>query len=65
MNDSRPVWRRSSYCSGAASTCVEMASDGQVVAIRDSKVPGGPVFRFTVEEWRAFVRGVRAGEFEV
>jgi hypothetical protein len=64
MNDSLPAWRRSSHCSGAASTCVEVAIGDHVVAVRDSKAAASPVLRFTVEEWRAFVRGVRAGEFE-
>ena len=65
MNDNLPAWRRSSRCSGAASSCVEVAMGDDFVTIRDSKVAGSPVLRFTVEEWRAFVHGVRAGEFEV
>lgn len=65
MNDSLPAWRRSSYCTGAATTCVEVAVGDGIVAVRDSKVVPGPVLRFTVEEWEAFVHGVRAGEFEV
>ncbi len=64
--DGGPVaWRRSSYCSGASSTCVEVAIGDQLVTVRDSKVEAGPMLRFTLAEWRAFVRGVRAGEFEV
>jgi hypothetical protein len=65
MNGSATTWRRSSYCSGAASTCVEVAIGAQMVTVRDSKVSASPILRFTLEEWRAFVRGVRAGEFEV
>ena len=57
------VWYRSSYCTGAASSCVEVAWDEGNVLVRDSKDPTGPVLRFTGEEWRAFLEGVRGGEF--
>jgi hypothetical protein len=36
-----------------------------MVTVRDSKVTVSPILRFTIDEWRAFIRGVRAGEFEV
>jgi len=65
MNGKAATWRRSSFCSGAASTCVEVAIGTRMVTVRDSKAVASPILRFTVEEWRAFVRGVRAGEFEV
>lgn len=58
-------WRRSSACTGADSTCVEVAVRAGDVAVRDSKDPGGPELRFSPAEWGAFVRGVRAGEFEL
>jgi hypothetical protein len=32
-------------------------------AVRDSKDPASPVLTFTAQEWVAFVRGVKAGEF--
>ena len=56
-------WHRSSYCTGAAATCVEVAMDGSNVLVRDSKQVGGPVLRFSRAEWLMFVRCVRAGEF--
>jgi hypothetical protein len=34
------------------------------VLVRDSKVPDGPVLEFSVAEWRVFLRGVWAGEFD-
>lgn len=58
-------WRRAARCSGVNSTCVEVAATADGVAVRDSKDPSGPVLRFTAEEWRVFVAGVRAGEFDV
>jgi hypothetical protein len=57
-------WHKSSV--SGVSECVEMAllgADG--VLVRDSKEPGGPVLAFTAAEWRAFVEGVRLGEFDV
>ena len=58
-------WIKSSL-SFANGDCVEMTTlaDGQI-GVRDSKDSGGPVLRFTVSEWRAFVGGVRNGEFDL
>lgn len=56
-------WHRSSYCTGANSTCVEVAMQGGTVLVRDSKQPKGPVLRFTTDEWRLFVMAVASGEF--
>ena len=38
--------------------------DGDV-AVRDSKDRDGPVLRYTPREWRAFIAGVKDGEFEL
>lgn len=38
-----------------------MTSDA--VLVRDSKSPENAPLVFTVDEWSAFVQGVRAGEF--
>ena len=53
----------SSFCH--AGGCVGVASlpDGGR-AVRDTKASDGPVLRFTPAEWRAFVAGVRNGEFD-
>lgn len=59
------IWRRSTYCSGANSTCVEVSINDAEVIVRDSKDPGGATLRFTVAEWEAFVMGARQGEFDV
>ncbi|ABD12064.1 DUF397 domain-containing protein [Frankia sp. CcI156] len=55
-------WRKSSY-SATQTTCVEVAQVDEVVAVRDSKDPTGPVLVFTPDEWAAFLAGVRDGEF--
>ena len=35
-----------------------------VVAVRDSKNPNGPKLLFTRPEWKAFVNGLKAGDFD-
>lgn len=57
-------WRTSS-ASGGAGNCVEVAfTNSDEVWVRDSKDPDGAMLRFTRQEWRAFVAGVRQGEFD-
>ncbi|HET8684598.1 MAG TPA: DUF397 domain-containing protein [Micromonosporaceae bacterium] len=56
-----PDWRRSRRCESSA--CIEAALVGSDVAVRDSKHPDGPVLRFSLAEWDAFVDGVQAGDF--
>jgi Domain of unknown function (DUF397) len=58
-------WRKSSYSLGSDSTCVEVSIQATGVAVRDSKNPTGPVLLFTMQEWRVFLLGVRADEFDV
>lgn len=57
-------WRVSSWCAGNGE-CVAVARlpSGHVL-VKDTKEPAGPQLRFDASEWRAFVAGVRAGEFD-
>jgi hypothetical protein len=59
------VWRKSSRSNGNGGACVEVADlpDGSR-AVRDSKDREGPTLLFTPAEWRAFVDGVKLGEFD-
>lgn len=61
---SGPAWVKSSL-SFANGNCVEVTdlSSGEV-GVRNSRNPGGPVLRFTPDEWHAFIGGVREGEFD-
>ncbi|MFI0417236.1 DUF397 domain-containing protein [Spongiactinospora gelatinilytica] len=54
-------WRKSTRSSGTGDDCVEVAMLPGVVAVRDSKDPGGPGLLFTPGEWAAFVRAIRRG----
>jgi hypothetical protein len=56
------VWRRSSYSGGNGGQCVEVAPDpGRLVAVRDSKDPGGPKLVFTSSQWQSFTTAVKDG----
>jgi hypothetical protein len=60
------VWHKSTRSGGNGGDCVEVAANlPGVVAIRDTKDPGGATLVFTNDEWSAFLAGVRAGEFDV
>jgi hypothetical protein len=63
MAEQKLVWRKSSYSSDGA--CVETATTPGHVLVRDSKDRDGRVLTFTFAEWKAFLQGVRGGEFEV
>ncbi|MEV4704478.1 DUF397 domain-containing protein [Actinoplanes sp. NPDC049316] len=58
-------WHKSSRSSGNGGDCVEVAGNlPGVVAVRDSKAPDGPALVFTPGQWRAFITGVKTGEFD-
>jgi hypothetical protein len=57
-------WVKSSL-SYANGNCVEVAHlPGGEIGVRNSRNSSGPVLRFTPDEWRAFLGGVRNGEFD-
>jgi Domain of unknown function (DUF397) len=56
------TWRKSSHSN--SNGCVEVAQGDDQIAVRDSKDPSGPILLFTPLEWRAFLAGVRDGEFD-
>jgi Domain of unknown function (DUF397) len=69
MEDSSSVitWRKASFSGTNGGNCVEVGQTGDgTVHVRDTKDHGhGPVHRYTPAEWRAFVAGVRNGEFDL
>ena len=47
------------------SNCVEVAIVADAVGVRDSKNRTQATLQFTRSEWIAFVKGVKAGEFDM
>lgn len=45
-------WTKSSRCD--TSSCVEVMAEKEMVLVRDSKDPDGPVLQFTRGEWQRF-----------
>ena len=57
-------WIKSSY-SMTNGNCIEVASlSGEVIGVRDSKNPAGPVLGFRPAEWDAFVGHLRNDAFD-
>lgn len=57
--------RVKSSLSFANGNCVEVAIlAGGEIGVRNSRDPDGPILLFTSDEWRAFLAGVRNGEFD-
>jgi predicted secreted Zn-dependent protease len=57
-------FRTSSYSNGQGD-CVAVAKDGETVLVRDTKDPNGAALTFTTNEWDAFIKGVKDGEFDL
>ncbi|WP_255954432.1 DUF397 domain-containing protein [Streptomyces odontomachi] len=57
---STAIWRKSSHSDGGLNNCVEVADNvPDLVPVRDSKAPDGPVVVFATGTWRTFVGAVR------
>lgn len=56
--------RIKSSFSGQQGSCVEVEQIGNEFHVTDSKYPGRPAHVYTRAEWRAFLQGVRNGEFD-
>ena len=57
-------FRKSSYTGTDRWACVEVAQRKGVVAVRSTTDPQKTIVRFTKEEWDAFLKGVKGGEFD-
>lgn len=55
---------KSSWSKNNPKTCVSVAIKPEGVAVRDSKDPGNTTQFYTHDEWAAFIKGVKAGEFD-
>ncbi|MGN9812028.1 DUF397 domain-containing protein [Micromonospora sp. BQ11] len=62
MDLTRAAWRKSTRSNNNGGACVEVADNlPDVVAVRDSKDPTGPVLTFTPATWRDFVAALPTG----
>lgn len=52
-------WRKSSRSNNGGADCVELARVGRVVAVRDSKNPGGPALVFGPAAMRTFLDTIK------
>jgi hypothetical protein len=58
--------RRSSFTRSDAECVVQVNLLGPAwVSVKDGNSPDGPELLFTASEWRAFLAGVRNGEFDL
>lgn len=56
-------WTGPENCESSA--CVEARVRGSKIEVRNSTDPAGPSVKFTKEEWREFIGGVHAGDFDL
>jgi Domain of unknown function (DUF397) len=65
MDLSDVAWRKSSRSHEDGDQCVEIASIVELIAVRDSKDPGGPVLVLSHREFRCLVDTLRDPEREI
>jgi hypothetical protein len=41
-----------------------VARHGDLVVFSSARQPDGPVYMYTVDEWKEFIAGVKAGDFD-
>ncbi|WP_298181242.1 DUF397 domain-containing protein [Saccharomonospora sp.] len=58
-------WRKSFASEPNGGNCVEVNIAGDKIGVRDTKLPDSPVFVFWPSEWDAFVKAVKAGQFDL
>jgi Domain of unknown function (DUF397) len=53
------MWRHSSFCNGGS--CVDIAIQGDIVAVRASSSQDGCVLIFPAGSWQEFVAEIKSG----
>jgi hypothetical protein len=56
-------WRSSSFC--GSTTCLEVAFLADRVLLRNSTAPQAEPLDLTWDEWRDFLKGAKAAEFDL
>jgi hypothetical protein len=57
------IFRKASACE--AHSCLLVAVEPGRAHVRDSKAPDGPSLIVGAPQWRAFIAGVKAGQFDL
>ena len=57
-------WRKSSRSPDGPPGCLECATVGERIGVRDSNDPGGGMLVFGRQAWTEFIAGVKLGEFD-
>jgi hypothetical protein len=52
-------WRKATHSSGNGGNCIEVATAGRTVAVRDSKNPDGPLLAFSAQTWKTFAGKIK------
>lgn len=56
-------WYKSKRSEGG-SGCVEVARVNDLVAVRHSRHPDGPILIFNIDQWRTFIDALKQGTFD-
>ncbi len=56
------AWRVARDCDGGS--CIRVAPHKGMIVIGDTKNPDGPVLSYSHDEWLAFIKGIRQGDFD-
>jgi Domain of unknown function (DUF397) len=60
------IWRKASYSGDNGGNCVEVATNlPGIVAVRDSKDPGGPALVFEPGQWQTLVQAIKQSQFDL
>jgi hypothetical protein len=62
--DTTPIWRKS-RASGGNAECIEVATCGASVLVRDSSAQSGAILQLSPEQWRGFVSRVKDAKAEL
>ncbi len=55
------AWRKSSHSGPDGGNCVEAARVADIIAIRNSRNPHGPILRITPSDWHLILQTIRTG----
>lgn len=58
-------FKKATFSHGGKKVCVMVAIKQEGVGVRDSKDTEKTTLQFTLPEWDAFIKGVKAGEFDL